>query len=82
MNNKGIGAIFCLISAQLMGSRYLSAAIFISNINSWSEPMFQSALQYVGSGLKAAAIVSLIVGILFLAAGIIVDLKQSGILKK
>ena len=28
MNNKGIGAIFCLISAILTSTRYIAAAIF------------------------------------------------------
>ena len=41
MNNKGIGAIFCLISAVLASTRYLAAAIYMSNVTSWSHKMFQ-----------------------------------------
>lgn len=34
MNNKGVGAIFCLISAILISARYISAAVFMSGVNS------------------------------------------------
>ncbi len=52
MNNKGIGAIFCLISAVLMSARYIAAAIFMSNVSSWDSSLFQAGLSYVGSPLK------------------------------
>ena len=32
MNNKGVGVIFCLISAILVSAKYISAAMFMSNI--------------------------------------------------
>ena len=76
MNNKGIGAVFCLIAALLVSARYLSAAIFMSNVTSWSSELFQNGLSYVGSPLKVAAIVSLIAGICFLVYGLVQDLKK------
>ena len=40
MNNKGIGAIFCLISAILITVYYLTAAIFMSHVTSWNAGLF------------------------------------------
>ena len=76
MNNKGIGAIFCLISAVLASTRYLAAAIYMSNVTSWSSKMFQDGLDYVGSPLKVAAFITLIAGICFLGYGIFQDFKK------
>ena len=76
MNNKGVGSIFCLIAAILLGFRYLAAAVFMSNTPSWSTEIFASALGYVGPGLLIAAIAALIVGICFLATGITRDCKN------
>jgi putative Ca2+/H+ antiporter (TMEM165/GDT1 family) len=77
MNNKGVGAVFCLISALLMAARYLSAAIFMSGISTWSSEMFQASLEYIGPALPTAAIAALIAGVIFLAVGIIQDRKGS-----
>lgn len=76
MNNKGVGAVFCLISALLMSARYLSAAIFMSSTGSWSADMFSSALSYVGAPLLIFAILALIVGVGFLICGIVQDRKK------
>ena len=76
MNNKGIGAIFCLISAILMSTRYIAAAIFMSNVMSWDSSLFQAGLSYVGSPLKVTAIIALIAGICFLVYGVFQDSKK------
>ncbi len=76
MNNKGVGAIFCLISAMLASARYLAAAIFVSNVVSWDSSLFQAGLSYVGSPLKVAAIIALIAGVCFLGYGVIQDFKK------
>ena len=76
MNNKGVGAVFCLISAILMSTRYISAAVFMSNVSSWNTVLFQSGLSYIGSSLKNASIVSLVVGIVFLGYGLYQDVKS------
>ena len=73
MNNKGVGAIFCLISAILASTRYLAAAIFMSNATSWDSSLFQAGLSYAGTPLKTAAIIALITGICFLAYGVFQD---------
>ena len=69
MNNKGVGAIFCLIAAILMAARYVAAAIFMSSVQSWSAELFRSGLQYVGPILPVCAIAALIAGVGFLIAG-------------
>ena len=76
MNNKGVGAVFCLISAVLACTRYISAAIFMSNVTSWVSTLFQAGLSYVGSPLKAASIIALVVGICFLGYGVVQDFRK------
>ncbi len=76
MNNKGIGAIFCLISAVLTSARYIAAATFMSNVSSWNSSLFQAGLSYVGSPLKITAVIALIAGICFLVYGVLQDFKK------
>ncbi len=78
MDNKGIGAIFCLISAILAGARYISAAVFMSGVTSWSRSLFQQGLEYVGPTLKTASVVALIAGVCFLGYGIFGDIRRRG----
>ena len=78
MNNKGVGAVFCLISAILASARYITAGIFMSNVSSWNDGLFQSGLNYVGSPLKTASVIALIAGVCFLAVGIFQDIRNKG----
>ncbi len=75
MNNKLVGAVFCLVSAILMSARYIAAAVLMSSAQSWSSELFQAGLSYVGSPLKIASIASLVAGIAFIGCGIYRDLK-------
>ena len=77
MNNKGTGAVFCLIAAILAAARYIAAAVFMSNVTSWNAELFQCGLDYVGSTLKIMAVISLIVGIVFLVLGGCQDLRKT-----
>lgn len=77
MNNKGVGAVFCLIAAILTAARYLSAAIFMSGVVSWNSSLFQAGLSYVGSTLQILAILALAAGLVFLAVGILQDRKNA-----
>ena len=77
MNNKGVGADFCLIAAILTAARYLSAAVFMSGVVSWNSSLFQAGLSYVGSPLKICAIAALAAGLVFLAVGILQDRKNA-----
>ena len=77
MNNKGIGVVFCLISAILVSAKYLSAAIFISGGTTWDATLFAAGLDYVGPFLSIASVVALIIGILFLGYGIYEEIKKN-----
>ena len=77
MNNKGVGAVFCLIAAILMSARYVSAAIFMSSVLSWDSELFRAGLEYIGPALPIAAIAALIIGVIFLGVGIFQDKKGS-----
>lgn len=76
MNNKGIGAIFCLIAAILISVYYLTAAIFMSHVTSWNAGLFAAGLEYEGPLLLMAATVALVVGILFLGYGVFQDIRE------
>lgn len=78
MNNKGVGAVFCLIAAILMAVKYLSAAIFMSGVQSWDRELFQCGLHHVGAPLTVLAALALAVGLFFLIWGIIQDVKAPG----
>lgn len=41
MNNKGVGVIFCLISAILISAKYISAAMFMSNLATQDASLFK-----------------------------------------
>ena len=77
MNNKGVGAIFCLIAALLISARYIAAAIFMSGLSvTWSEELYAAGLEYVGWPLPAMAAIALAAGIAFLAYGLYEDVKK------
>lgn len=77
MNNKGIGTVFCFISAILISAKYISAAIFMSGVNTWDATLFAAGLEYVGPFLPIASILALLAGILFLGYGIYEDIKKN-----
>lgn len=77
MNNKGVGAIFCLISAILISVKYISASIFMSGVASWDSELFEVGLSSVGSFLSTASLISLTVGILFIGYELYQDNKEN-----
>ena len=76
MNNKGVGAIFCLIASILTAARYMTAAVFMSGVSGWDGELFRAGLNYTGPALKWAAVVALIVGVSFLGIGVYQDVKN------
>lgn len=76
MNNKGVGAIFCLISVILISTKYIAAAMFMSGVTSWDAQLFAAGLEYVGPFLSIASFIALIIGILFLGYGGYQDIKE------
>ena len=78
MNNRGIGVIFCAIAALLMSVRYMAAAMIMSRMGSWSEDLFKTVLEYLGSPLKIASICALIAGIAFIVYSFFENDKKKG----
>lgn len=66
MNRRGAGLTFILIAALLFCTRYISAAIFGSNVSIWNAELFAAMLEYTGSELLVISIISLLVGIVYL----------------
>ena len=66
MNRRGTGAIFCLIGSLLFAARYITAAIFMSNVSSWDSLLFAAGLEYQGDGLLIFSVISLIIGAVYL----------------
>lgn len=76
-NNKGIGAVFCLISAILISAKYISAAIYMSGGNTWDATLFAAGLSYVGPVLSIASVAALIIGILVLGYGVYEEIRKN-----
>jgi len=66
MQRRTVGILFICIAAFLYGIRYLSAAIFGSNVSSWNGSLFEEMLNYIGIGPTIFSLLSLIVGIMYL----------------
>lgn len=66
MSRRTTGTLLLLIAAFLYGIRYLSAAIFASNVSSWDSDLFHSMLDYVGTAPRNLSIIALVVGIVYL----------------
>lgn len=66
MNKRGAGVVFILISAILLSSKYISAAIFGSAVTSWDKDLYQHMLSYIGTPLNTVSIISLLIGIAYI----------------
>jgi len=75
MKRRGIGVAFISISALLISTKYISAAIFGSGVVSWDEQMFNGMLDYVGNDLSNFSLWALIIGVGYLAWGEYEELK-------
>lgn len=66
INRRFAGVVFCFISAFLFSMRYISAAIFGSNVSSWSSELFNIMFKSIGNELTTASVIALIAGIIYL----------------
>ncbi|WP_341280396.1 hypothetical protein [Paenibacillus sp. FSL H8-0537] len=66
MNKRKTAVTLMSISAFLYGTRYISAAIFGSNIASWNEELFHNMLSYIGPEPLRWSKYALILGIIYL----------------
>jgi len=69
LSNRGIGVFFIAISTILYITKYLTAAIFGSNLKTLSEDMFKTLLEYIGPNLTFWSTISLVIGIVYLIWG-------------
>lgn len=76
MNRKVIGCVFCVIAALLYVTRFIAAAIYMSNVASQSRELFQNSMNYVGKDLHLWALAALIIGIVYIVSGEWNDLKK------
>lgn len=76
MNKRGVGAIFCIIASVLYITKYIAAAIYLSNSQSWSEDLFYDGVSYIGNSIQYLSIISAIVGIGYLVIAEIEDFNK------
>ncbi|MFS0777560.1 hypothetical protein ABC255_16350 [Neobacillus sp. 3P2-tot-E-2] len=69
MGRRGTGVAFIAISAFLISTKYISAAIFGSGVLSWDEQLFNGMLEYVGNLLSNFSLWTLIIGIGYIIWG-------------
>ena len=74
MNRRGLGGLFCGIAAFLYVGKYISAAIYASNMTSWSSDMFRDMLAYIGSNIMYVAGIALIIGVTYI---VIAEIKEN-----
>ncbi len=66
MSKRAAGVVFIFVAAFLYAVRILAAAIYGSNMVSWSAENFMALLQYVGNGPIILAVIALVVGVSYL----------------
>lgn len=69
MSKRGSGVAFIAIAAILFSAKYISAAIFGSGVSSWDEGLFNVMLSNVGTPLNTYSLISLGIGIVYIAWG-------------
>ncbi len=62
---KNFGIVLVCLSVFLYSVRYIVAAIYASNTETWSKELFASMLEYVGSGPLRFSWITLVVGLFF-----------------
>jgi hypothetical protein len=66
MTRRAAGFGFIALSTLIYISRFISAAIYGSSQSTWNTELYRGLLDYVDQGLSVAAIVALLVGIVYL----------------
>lgn len=67
MSKRGVGFGFCAVAAFLFATRYLTAAVYGSNMQGWSSENYNALLEYVGPLPWLLAGVALVIGVAYLA---------------
>lgn len=76
MTKRGTGVAFIAISAFLISSKFISAAIFGSGVNGWDESLYKMMLEYVGNTLSNFSLFAFIIGIGYIFWGEYEDWKN------
>lgn len=66
MNRRGTGIIFIAIAALFISTKYISAAIYGSNVEAWKLETFQDQLNNIGNLLDILSLTSLLTGVIYL----------------
>lgn len=66
MQRRTAGIVLLGIAAFLYGVRYISAAIFGSNVSSWGSDLFKVMLNSVGEGPIMFSRIAFIAGVIYL----------------
>ena len=76
MNRRAAGIVLLVLSALLLISQYLCAAIWSAGSSKHSPGSFSYILECIGPLLPTASAVCLAVGIFYLAAAEIMDIRH------
>ena len=76
MNRSAAGVVFCILSTLLLISQYLCAAIWSAGSSKHSPGSFSYILECIGPLLPTASAVCLAVGIFYLVAAEIMDIRH------
>lgn len=69
MSKRGTGVAFIAIAAFLISAKYISAATLGSGVSNLHKGVFISTMHYVGIPLSLFSIISLIIGVGYIAWG-------------
>jgi hypothetical protein len=74
MNRRGTGVSLLAIAAILFSTKYISAAIYGSNVEAWKIETFEDQLNNMGNFLDYLSFLSLVLGVGYL---IIAEIKRN-----
>lgn len=66
MNKRGAGVVLWVTAAMLIAIHYLTTAIYLANVQTWSKEMFSSGLKYTGSLLDVLSALMFVMGAVYL----------------
>ncbi|EAD4890059.1 hypothetical protein EPB37_15960, partial [Listeria monocytogenes] len=66
---RGTGVTFIAIAAFLFSAKYISAAIFGSNLASHNRELFLAMLEYIGYPLSICSVIALLIGLAYIVWG-------------
>lgn len=79
MSRRATGALFCFIASLLFCTKYICAAVYSTvstNYSPWSEETFHLWLGYIGPIPTILSVISLIIGVIYLASAEMSDRKN------